>query len=174
MAGTPPQEAVRGVVASVLAGAQGFAVHCPLAPLGVASDPVLVHRPAASLPTSSPRSVALPQLRFTSFRMASSRLDLHQQDDAHKWFLSQVAAGKSVRAQHIAERFGVARPTAKRDVRALVDKGFIEFVGPRKTGRYVRGKIDIPAPHEPAPSWHSVGTKLAYSSSPPSRGRSGN
>jgi predicted HTH transcriptional regulator len=61
-----------------------------------------------------------------------------QLNERQKWFLSQVAAGKPVRALHIAERFGVARPTAKRDVRALVDKKLIEFVGPTKTGRYVR------------------------------------
>jgi hypothetical protein len=37
---------------------------CPLAPLDVASDLVLVHRLAISLPASSPRLVTLPQLRF--------------------------------------------------------------------------------------------------------------
>src|SRR5689334_5525284 len=42
----------------------GFAVSCPLAPPDSASDPVLVHRPAVSLPASFPRSVTLPQLRF--------------------------------------------------------------------------------------------------------------
>lgn len=64
-------------------GIRGFAAIRPLAPLGVASDPTLVHRPAVSLPASSPRSVALPQLRFASFRMASPRLDSHQRDGAH-------------------------------------------------------------------------------------------
>jgi hypothetical protein len=62
---------------------RSFAVVCPLAPLGAASNRVLVHRPAVSLPASSPRSVALPQLRFTSIRMVSSRRELHPQGRAH-------------------------------------------------------------------------------------------
>jgi hypothetical protein len=41
-----------------------FAVIGPLAPVGSAFYPVLVHRPAASLHASSPQSVALMQLRF--------------------------------------------------------------------------------------------------------------
>lgn len=49
---------------------RGFAVVCPLAPLGVASYPVFVRRPAASLRASFPRSVALPQLRFASMRVS--------------------------------------------------------------------------------------------------------
>ena len=44
---------------------------CPLALLGTASYPVPVHRPAVSLPASSPRSVALPQLRFASLAVTS-------------------------------------------------------------------------------------------------------
>src|SRR5690606_14531913 len=62
---------------------RSFAVPCPLAPLGAASDPVLVHRPTASLPASSPRSVTLPQLRFASIGMVSFRRDFHPQDSAH-------------------------------------------------------------------------------------------
>src|SRR5690606_38334311 len=49
----------------------------------VASDPVLVHRPAVSLPASFPRLVALPQLRFASIGMVSFRRDFHPQDSAH-------------------------------------------------------------------------------------------
>ena len=65
----------------------GFAIEgegpSPLAPLGVASDPVPVRRPAVSLPASFPRSVTLPQLRLASIRMVSFRRDLHPQDGAH-------------------------------------------------------------------------------------------
>jgi len=46
---------------------ESFAVLGPLALLGSAFYPVLVHRLAASLHASSPHSVALMQLRFTSF-----------------------------------------------------------------------------------------------------------
>ena len=64
-------------------GHESFAVTCPLALLGAASYPVLVHRPAVSLHASFPRSVALTQLRFASLAVASSREDLHLQDRAH-------------------------------------------------------------------------------------------
>ncbi|MHB1871715.1 MAG: hypothetical protein ACYCT1_12820, partial [Steroidobacteraceae bacterium] len=54
----------------------------PLALLGGAFYPVLVHRVAASLHASSPRSVTLPQLRFASLAVTSSRWDLHPQECA--------------------------------------------------------------------------------------------
>ena len=58
---------------------KSFAVLRLLALIGTASYPVLVHRLAVSLSASSPRSVALTQLRFTSLAVASSREDLHLQ-----------------------------------------------------------------------------------------------
>ena len=61
-------------------GHKSFADHCPLALVGSASYPVLVHRPAASIHASSPRSVALPQLRFTSLAVTSLRRDFHPQE----------------------------------------------------------------------------------------------
>src|SRR5882762_9064779 len=64
-------------------GHKSFAVHCPLALVGTASYPVLVHRPAVSIHASSPRSVTLPQLRFSSLAMTSLRWDLHPQERAH-------------------------------------------------------------------------------------------
>ena len=62
---------------------ESFAVHCPLALLGVASYPVLVHRLAVSLHASFPHSVTLTQLRFASFAVVNLREDLHLQDRAH-------------------------------------------------------------------------------------------
>ncbi len=62
---------------------KSFADNCPLALLGSASYPILVHRLAVSLHASSPRSVALPQLRFTSLAVVSSRRDFHPQECAH-------------------------------------------------------------------------------------------
>ena len=62
---------------------KSFAVHCPLALIGAAFYPILVHRLAVSIHASSPRSVTLPQLRFTSFAVVSLREDLHLQDCAH-------------------------------------------------------------------------------------------
>lgn len=61
---------------------KSFAVSCPLALPGSAFYPVLVHRLAASLYASSPRSVALTQLRFASFAVINSREDLHLQECA--------------------------------------------------------------------------------------------
>jgi uncharacterized membrane protein len=46
-------------------------VHCPIALFGIAFYPILVHRPADSIHASSPQSVALMQLRFTSLTVTS-------------------------------------------------------------------------------------------------------
>ena len=62
---------------------KSFAEPCPLALVGTALYPVLVHRPAASLHASFPRSVALPQLRFASLAVVSLREDFHLQECAH-------------------------------------------------------------------------------------------
>ena len=64
-------------------GHKSFANSCPLALPRSAFYPVLVHRLIGSLHAAFPRSVALPQLRFTSFAVASSRGDLHPQERAH-------------------------------------------------------------------------------------------
>ena len=55
----------------------------PLALLGSAFYPVLVHRLAASLHASFPHSVALMQLRFASFVVINLRRDFHPQECAH-------------------------------------------------------------------------------------------
>lgn len=73
---------------------KSFTVHCPLALIGVAFYPVLVHRLAVSLHVSSPRSVALPQLRFASLAVVSLREDLHLQDCAHA---GRTAKGRTKR-----------------------------------------------------------------------------
>jgi hypothetical protein len=62
---------------------KSFAVIGPLTLVDIALYPVLVHRLAVSLHASSPHSVALMQLRFTSFTVVSSRRDFHPQDCAH-------------------------------------------------------------------------------------------
>ena len=64
-------------------GHNSFAVSCLLALIGNALYLVLVHRLAVSLDASSPRSVALPQLRFTSLAVISLRRDFHPQECAH-------------------------------------------------------------------------------------------
>ena len=62
---------------------KSFAVTCLLALPGAASDAVRVPRLAVSLHASSPRSVTLTQLRFTSLAVVSWREDLHLQERAH-------------------------------------------------------------------------------------------
>ncbi len=56
---------------------ESFAESCPLAMLGNAFYPVLIHRLAVSLHASSPHSVTLMQLRFTSFVVINLRWDFH-------------------------------------------------------------------------------------------------
>ena len=50
---------------------ESFAAICPLTLIGTAFYPVLVHRPTAAIHASSPHSVALVQLRFTSLTVTS-------------------------------------------------------------------------------------------------------
>jgi hypothetical protein len=56
---------------------------CLLALKSHASYLIFVHRLTDSLYASSPRSVTLTQLRFTSLAVVSSREDFHLQDHAH-------------------------------------------------------------------------------------------
>ncbi len=62
---------------------KSFAVLCPLALVGFALYPVLVHRLAVSIHASSPHSVALMQLRFTSFAVVSLRRTFTRKMCAH-------------------------------------------------------------------------------------------
>jgi hypothetical protein len=68
---------------SLILDHKSFAIFCSLALIGFALYPVLVHRLAVSIHASSPHSVALMQLRFTSFAVVSLRRDFHPQDCAH-------------------------------------------------------------------------------------------
>src|SRR5512140_161496 len=61
---------------------ESFAVYGPLALLGNAFYPILVHRLAASLHASFPHSVALLPSRFTSFAVLHLRRHLHPQECA--------------------------------------------------------------------------------------------
>jgi len=64
-------------------GHEGFAIMCPLASVGSASYPVLVHRPAGSFHASFRRSVTLPPLRFPSLAVTCLGEDFHLQVSAH-------------------------------------------------------------------------------------------
>ena len=62
---------------------ESFVVTCPLALVNCASDLVSIRQPAASLHASFPRSVALPQLRFTLIDGDISHEDSHLEVGAH-------------------------------------------------------------------------------------------
>lgn len=53
-----------------------------------------------------------------------------------KWFVSQLAANRDVRAEHIANVFGVSIKTGKRDIAALKDRKIIIYSGSARRGRY--------------------------------------
>jgi len=72
---------------------KNFAVSCPLVLLGSALYPILVHRLAVSLHTSSPHSVTLMQLCFASLAVVSLRRDLHPQECAHAGRTTKGADG---------------------------------------------------------------------------------
>ena len=82
---------------------ESFVVHCPLALLGSAFYPVLPPQGGTEvsigsqfmLHASSPRSVALTQLRFTSFAVINLRRDLHPQECAHAGRTNKKAAKKA-------------------------------------------------------------------------------
>ena len=70
---------------------KSFAVASPLALLGSAFYPILVHRLAAALHASSPHSVTLVQLRFASLAVINSWRDLHPQECARAGRTSRTA-----------------------------------------------------------------------------------
>jgi hypothetical protein len=81
---------------------KSFAVCCPLALIGIALYPVLVHRLAVSIHASSPHSVALMQLRFTSFAVVSLRQDFHPQDCAHAGRITKSPARKNLGGAYLS------------------------------------------------------------------------
>jgi hypothetical protein len=53
-----------------------------------------------------------------------------------RWCLDALAAGRDLRADDLCRRWSVSEKTARRDVAALKQRGMIEFVGSRRSGRY--------------------------------------
>jgi hypothetical protein len=56
--------------------------------------------------------------------------------ERQRWFMDQLAQGKSVKATDLRRRWAVSEKTAKRDIAALKNRGLIEFSGSFKTGAY--------------------------------------
>ncbi|MGD9738424.1 MAG: HTH domain-containing protein [Parvibaculaceae bacterium] len=53
-----------------------------------------------------------------------------------RWYVEALAAGTSVRAKRLAERWRMSEKTARRDIAKLKMLGVVEFVGSPKAGRY--------------------------------------
>ena len=86
---------------------ESFAELCPLALLGNAFYPVLVHRLAVSLHASSPQSVTLMQLRFASFAVINLRWDFHPQECAR--------AGRTQKKARLESQPGLAHTSLVAD-----------------------------------------------------------
>ena len=65
-----------------------------------------------------------------------SRRDWLALSRRQRWVLARLAAGDHVRRREIEVEWGVVDKTAKRDLKALQEKGLIEYVGPPKTGEW--------------------------------------
>lgn len=87
---------------------------CLLALKSHASYLIFVHRLTDSLYASSPRSVTLTQLRFTSLAVVSSREDFHLQDHAHagRTLYVRAKASASLRGEFSANCQGPGKDLA--------------------------------------------------------------
>jgi DNA-binding response OmpR family regulator len=52
------------------------------------------------------------------------------------WIMTELKCGRDLRRADVMSQFGISESTAKRDLRALIEGGDVEFVGPTKTGHY--------------------------------------
>lgn len=57
-------------------------------------------------------------------------------NERQRWFLILLRRKTKASAEDIADHFGVALKTARRDIEGLKDTGKIRFVGAKKTGQY--------------------------------------
>ncbi|MBT8241386.1 MAG: response regulator, partial [Acidimicrobiia bacterium] len=52
------------------------------------------------------------------------------------WVVTELKCGRNLRRADLMSKFGVSESTAKRDLRALIQGGDVEFIGATKTGHY--------------------------------------
>lgn len=57
-------------------------------------------------------------------------------NERQEWFLTEISRHIPVKAEHIAQQWGVGVATARRDIAELKRMDLIEFDGPLKTGSY--------------------------------------
>ena len=56
--------------------------------------------------------------------------------ERQKWFVDQLAEGRSVSAENLMDHWNINLRTARRDISGLIGSRRIVFHGRRKTGRY--------------------------------------
>ncbi len=74
--------------------------------------------------------------RFVTINVTLDRKKANDLNQRQLWFLSQLQAKSSPRAEDIAQTWDVTLRSARRDVAGLIDKNLIRFIGCNKTGFY--------------------------------------
>ena len=77
---------------------------------------------------------------FVSINISLPRSVLSKLNKRQLWFLGFLQQGISLKAEDIANIWGVNLRTARRDISILVDLELINFKGARKNGMYVVAK----------------------------------
>ena len=57
-------------------------------------------------------------------------------NERQEWVIAQLRSGKEIRLDHLTKQFPRSRPTARRDLVDLRDRGLIVFKGSPKTGAW--------------------------------------
>ena len=132
--GTRPFTAQPPHLRRLALGHKSFAVACLLALAGAASNAIRVPRLTVYAPrflhASSPRSVALTQLRFTCLAVASSAGDLHPEDRAHAGRTSTaIARAMASICNDEWVRFGVVSGHDRKTLSLSVQRGLSAAAG---------------------------------------------
>lgn len=125
--------AVRGLVTELLAEPDII-----IPPLGDASIEAL--SALSTRADSCPSECAVPETNRDTIRDIIRDIDVpnrHLLNQRQAWFWTRVAAGDRCCAVDLAAHWEVSEKTARRDIAALKQIGFIRFIGNRRGGWYV-------------------------------------
>ncbi len=125
--------AVRGLVVELLAEPDMIAP-----PLGEGVSEALSARSTSA--DSCLPGCAVPEANRDTNRDMIRDSDVpnrHLLNERQAWFWTRVAAGDRCCAVDLAAHWNVSEKTARRDIAALKQIGFIRFIGNRRGGRYV-------------------------------------
>ena len=128
--------AVRRLVVELLAEPDIIAPH-----LGDGSVEAVSAMPTSA--DSCPPECAVPEAIRDTIRDNIRDSDVpnrHLLNQRQAWFWTRVAAGDRCCAVDLAAHWEVSEKTARRDIAALKQIGFIRFIGKRRGGRYVTVK----------------------------------